>query len=154
MTVIARIRAREHMKGEGFALGAPVRGPSLGGALKAAQQPRPAIADQTGAKRQAKSDENSRTQFMATLIEALSIDAQSYFEITTGPAFAAAVAASEAFARARQSNQLLDQELTERDEQARVSFEKAYAQLELSVKGDDWKRQMLRDAYQEVAFFC
>ena len=68
-----------------------------------------------------------------------------------GAAFGAAIAANEAFTRARHGNQMLDQQLTIRDEEAQISLDQAYTHLKGKLKpGADWERQLLRDAYQDI----
>jgi hypothetical protein len=112
--------------------------------------PRAALEDHTVKTPVANNGDVARTDLVASLVEALGMPPEPYLEIP-GPAFTAAAAASEAFAHARQSNRLLDEELTERDEQARVALERAFARLEASfAPADDWKRQQLVTAYQEV----
>jgi hypothetical protein len=72
----------------------------------------------------AESAQESRARYVAQLLEALRLDPATYQRLE-GNAFTAAVAANEAFTRARQSNKALDDELTARDEQARISFDHA-----------------------------
>ena len=88
--------------------------------------------------------------YVAALISSLGIEPELFLELS-GEAFGAAVAASEAFDRARQSNQLLDRGLTERDEQARVQLEKSFARIDSQLQpGDAHERQILVDAYTDV----
>ncbi len=111
---------------------------------------RVALEDHTVKAPVADNGEVARTDYVAALVEALGMASEPFIEIPDS-AFTAASAASEAFAHARQSNRLLDEELTERDEQARVALERAFARLEASfAPADDWKRQQLVSAYQEV----
>ena len=58
------------------------------------------------------------------------------YERIEGAAFAAAVAANEAFARARHCNKALDDQLTERDEQARISLDHAYTLLKGKLRAE------------------
>ncbi len=67
-----------------------------------------------------------RGKYVAHLIEALYLDPADYEDLF-GPAFNAAVAANSAFTRARQYSQLLDQQLTDRDDQAQAVFEQAFS---------------------------
>jgi hypothetical protein len=147
---LARIRAREYARGSSVPqLESMQRRPaSHGGSLT---PNRVAIEDHHTLKIPVTdSGEVARTDYVSTLVEALGMPPEAFLEIP-GLAFTAASAASEAFAHARQSNRLLDEELTERDEQARVAVERAFARLEASLAPtDDWKRQQLVAAYQEV----
>ena len=91
-----------------------------------------------------------RARYIARLLEAMNLD-PTFFEDLHGAAFGAAIAANEAFTRARHSNQMLDQQLTVRDEEAQISLDQAYTHLKGKLRpGADWERQLLRDAYQEI----
>lgn len=146
---LARIRARELAKGAGAlqlgALGS--RRAGFGGSLT---PHRTALEDLTVQSPALQGGDDARSDFVTSLVEALGMPAEPFLDIP-GPAFLAATAASEAFSHARQSNPLLDQELTERDEQARHALERAFARLEASVpSSDEWKHQQLAAAYQEL----
>lgn len=146
---LARIRAREFARGPNVPLlaGSQRRPAAQGGSLT---PQRAALEDHTVKTPVADKGEVARTELVAALVEALGMAPEPFIEIPDS-AFAAAAAASEAFQHARQSNRLLDEELTERDEQARVALERAFARLEASfAPGDDWKRQQLVSAYQEL----
>jgi len=92
-----------------------------------------------------------RSRYIAKLLDALNLDA-SVYEDLPGPAFGAAIAASEAFSRTRSSNELLNRHLTERDEEALGSLNQAYDYLKSKLRpGADWERQPLKDAYQDIA---
>ncbi len=91
-----------------------------------------------------------RSRFVAQLLAALRLDPAIYERIE-GAAFVAAVAANEAFVRARQSNKALDDHLTERDEQARISLDHAYTLLKGKLRaGESRELQLLGDAYHEI----
>jgi hypothetical protein len=63
----------------------------------------------------------------------------------------AAVAANEAFNRARRSHAPLDAMLRKRDDDARLSFDEAYSLIKNTLPpAASWDRQMLDDAYQEL----
>jgi predicted nucleic acid-binding Zn-ribbon protein len=146
---LARIRAREFARGSAIPmLAGPQRRPvGHGGSLT---PQRVALEDHTVKAPIADNGEIARTDYVAALVEALGMPSEAFIGIPA-PAFTAAAAASEAFVHARQSNRLLDEELTERDEQARVALERAFAHLDASfAPADDWKRQQLVTAYQEV----
>jgi hypothetical protein len=147
---LARIRAREFAKGASngpLLAGSGPRKPGFGGSLN---QQRAALEDHTAQPPAIEGGDDVRSDFVSSLVEALGMPGEPFLDIPA-PAFLAATAASEAFAHARQSNRLLDQELTERDEQARVAIERAFARLEASLAStDDWKRQQLVAAFQEV----
>jgi hypothetical protein len=92
-----------------------------------------------------------RFQYLVDLLDALQLDPTTY-EQCSGPAFSAAVAANEALSRARRSNQLLDKALAARDEQAHRSLDEAFSLSKGKLRPDqDRERQLLRDAYQEIA---
>ncbi|MES0404005.1 MAG: hypothetical protein ABUJ93_10960, partial [Hyphomicrobium sp.] len=94
---------------------------------------------------------DQKAQYLADLLDALHVDLETY-EHFSGPAFSAAVAANEEFSRARRSNQTLDNALAARDEQARASLENAFSLRNSQLRpGQERKRQLLRDAYQEIA---
>jgi hypothetical protein len=98
--------------------------------------------DGTGPQRQ--------REFVASLISALGIQPNVFFALS-GPAFGAAAAASEAFSRARRANQLLDTEMTTRDEEARLAVDNAYYALEGTLEASDsLNRQRLTDAFQDL----
>jgi hypothetical protein len=89
-------------------------------------------------------------EFTASLIAALGVHPNAFFTMS-GAAFGAAAASSEAFARARRTNQLLDNELTQRDEEARVGMDNAFYALESQLGAQDsLNRQRLKDAFQDV----
>ncbi|MES1179567.1 MAG: hypothetical protein ABUL43_00050, partial [Hyphomicrobium sp.] len=91
-----------------------------------------------------------RARFTAGLLEALNLDASLYEELP-GNALGAAFAANDAFNRARRSNQVLDEQLTRREEEAQISLDQAYNYLKGKLKPtEDWERQLLRDAYQDI----
>jgi hypothetical protein len=114
----------------------------------ASQQLPPAGASEDNA--QAESAHELRSRFVSELLGALRLDPTTYDRVA-GASFAAAVAANEAFARARQSNKALDEQLTERDEQARMSLDHAYSLLKGKLRpSESFELQLLRDAYQEI----
>jgi len=91
-----------------------------------------------------------RALFVSELLDALRLEPAAYGRVS-GPALVAAVAANEAFTRARRSNQQLDDKLTERDEQAHMSLDQAYTMLEKNLAPHEkWEHQLLTDAYQEI----
>lgn len=91
-----------------------------------------------------------RAEYVCDLLEALRLDPAMY-ERATGPEVGAAAAANEAFMRARQSNQMLDDELTARDEQAHMSLDNAYGMLKSRLKPrETLEMQALREAYDEI----
>jgi hypothetical protein len=91
-----------------------------------------------------------RSRFTAGLLEALNVDA-SLFEDLPGNALGAAFAANDAFNRARRSNPALDEQLARRDEEAQDSLQQAYNYIKSKLRPtDDWERQLLRDAYQDI----
>ena len=60
-------------------------------------------------------------------------------------------AASESFRRARQSNKQLDEQLTERDERARMALDRSHSLLKGKLKAQDSRDvQALNDAYTEI----
>ena len=69
----------------------------------------------------------------------------------SGNAHVAAIAANEAFNRARRSNASLDALLRKREDEARLSLDEAYTALKSKLRPQaSWDLQMLDDAYQEL----
>jgi hypothetical protein len=61
------------------------------------------------------------------------------------------VAANEAFARVRHSNKMLDDQLTERDEKARMSLDRAHSLLKGKLRASDSRElDLLGDAFDEI----
>ena len=102
------------------------------------------------ASTEAANDGARQREFVASLIAALGIDPTLFYALS-GLSFGAAAAASEAFSRARNLNGLLDTELTQRDEEARMALDNGYYALESSLTpGDSLNRQRLKAAYDDV----
>jgi hypothetical protein len=111
-------------------------------------QPPPAAASEDDDESETAPDAKSR--FVAQLLAAVRLDPATYERID-GAAYAAAVAANEAFARARHSNKTLDDQLTERDEKARMSLDRAYSLLKGKLRASDSRElDILGDAYHEI----
>ena len=88
--------------------------------------------------------------FLGSLLSALGME-PDVFANMSDDTFAAALSASETFARVRRGNALLDRALTQRDEEARVSMDRAYYRLEGKLAPDDSRnRQRLTDAFQDL----
>jgi hypothetical protein len=147
---LARIRARTLMADYGSRQIAGARqGERYGGSVT--ERPR-AIEHRPDSEEIAANERAGalRSRFVSDLLAALGLDPATY-ERVAGPAWGAAVAANEAFVRARQGNKSLDEQLSERDDQARVSLDQAYSLLKGKLKAqDNWEIQPLRDAYQEI----
>jgi hypothetical protein len=95
-------------------------------------------------------DQQRLREFVGSLVGSLGINPNQFFAMS-GSAFGAAAAASEEFARVRRSNHLLDNELTQRDEEARVAMDNAFYGLESGMEaGDGIGRQLLKDAFQDI----
>ena len=91
-----------------------------------------------------------RGGFVTQLLAALNLKPESW-ERVSGNAHVAAIAAHEAFNRARRSNGSLDVLLRKREDEARLSFDEAYSLLKSKLKPQAiWDLQMLDDAYQEL----
>ncbi len=91
-----------------------------------------------------------RWQYIADLQEALRLNPSGY-ELVSGPALGAAVAANEAFARVRRSNNQLEKLLAARDQEAQESFTNAGEMLLNRLKPhQEWERQVLIDAIDEL----
>jgi hypothetical protein len=147
---LARIRARSLVvPGGPRQIAAPgAQGSRFGGSIterSKAIEHKPSLPEHTPEEANA-----LRSRYTARLLEAMNLD-PTFFEDLHGAAFGAAIAANEAFARARHSNQMLDQQLTVRDEEAQLSLDQAYTHIKGKLKPSaDWERQLLRDAYQEI----
>jgi hypothetical protein len=147
---LARIRARTLMVDYGARrLPGPRKGPVDGGAAQTEQLPQ--ITHQSGRKVEAgDAGRGLKADFVADLLGALRLKAETY-ERLVGPALGAAAAASESFTRARQSNKQLDQQLTERDERARMALDRSHSLLKGKLKAQDSRDiQALNDAYKEI----
>ncbi|HEX9881538.1 MAG TPA: hypothetical protein VGA65_03430 [Hyphomicrobium sp.] len=157
---LALIRARTLMTGYGQQqIGGGGQGERFGGSItedsraledhaERHKQLPPVAANEDNAD--AESAHDLRQRFVSQLLQALRLDPASYNRVD-GEAFAAAVAANEAFVRARRANPILDQELTERDEQAHMSLDQAYTLLKSKLHpSDGLELQLLKGAYDEI----
>lgn len=91
-----------------------------------------------------------KSEFMSDLLDSVGLDLETY-EKVSGPAIAAAEAANAALSRARHNNLQLDELLTERDEQSRISMEKTYDRLMNRLgEGRDAARQLLAQTFDEL----
>ena len=154
---LARIRARTLMADAGV--------PRIG---QATAQPAPGIAHQPSERFGGSLTERTRAiahqpvveeettselraGYVTKLLAALSLKPESWARVS-GSAHMAAIAANEALTRARRSQPTLDTLLRERDDEARRSFDEAYALIQntLHPQGAAWERRMLEDAYQEL----
>ena len=91
-----------------------------------------------------------RGGFITQLLAALNIKPEAW-ERVSGNAHVAAIAANEAFNRARRTNASLDALLRKREDEARLSLDEAYTALKSKLRPQaSWDLQMLDDAYQEL----
>jgi hypothetical protein len=91
-----------------------------------------------------------KSEFLSDLLDSVSLDLETY-EKVSGQALAAAEAANAALSRARHANQQLDELLTERDEQSRISMETTYDRLMKRLgEGRDAARQLLAETFDEL----
>ena len=102
----------------------------------------------------APADEATTTEirggFITQLLAALNIKSEAW-ERVSGNAHVAAIAANEAFNRARRTNASLDALLRKREDEARLSLDEAYTALKGKLRPQaSWDLQMLDDAYQEL----
>lgn len=97
------------------------------------------------------SESEIRLQFLEQLIQSLGIAPNAYFELS-GAAFGPALATSEAFKEQRQTNDLLERNLRQRDRQAEQRINAAYEAIVSKIVGPDaaFRRQMLEDAHNEI----
>lgn len=110
----------------------------------------PAFLVPSAAENDAEMADQRYRVFVGSLITALGIDPNLFFNLT-GPAFGAAAQAGEAFERARRTNHALDTELNQRDEEARMAMDQAFYGLESTLgTSDSLDRQRLKDAFQDV----
>lgn len=92
----------------------------------------------------------ARITFLRHLVEALGIDPDSYLALQGKP-MGAALAAGEAFDRARRASKLLDRELESRDEVARNAFDNQRTLIESRLPPEDaMRRRALRLAHEEI----
>jgi hypothetical protein len=133
----------------------PAQMPRISGPSAAAIQPADLPAFLAGnvpavSPEAAQNDQERLRGFVANFVSALGIDPAQFFGMH-GSAFGAAAAASEAFARVRRANMLLDNELTQRDEQVRGTVDNAFYGLESGLDASDsLGRQLLKDAFQDI----
>jgi hypothetical protein len=157
---LALIRARTLMMdyrqpqigpaGQGERFGGSIMGQSRAIEHRPASQQQlpPAGANEDNA--QAESAHELRSRYVADLLGAMRVDAGAY-ELVSGPALGAAVAAKEAFTRVRRSNQALDRLLAARDEEAHESFTNARSFLLSRLKPhQSWEQQVLMGAIDEI----
>ena len=130
--------------------------PALGGPQRGLRAPDRAhdlsafLASSTPTNEFAANDPHRFKEFVSSLVAALGVDPHLFMALT-GPAVGAAAATSEAFLRARRANRALDTELTQRDEEARMTMDQAYYALEGTLEpGDSLNRQRLTDAFQDL----
>ena len=148
---LARIRAREMARGAGVA---QIAGPrreggraKFGGSVTPPQQ---AIADHTRDAHPKGTDDNEQTRAIASLIEPLGMDAESYF-ILEGQAFGAASAAIDKLYGLRAAQRGLEQALGQVDDEARGIVERAFTEEEHALRpSDGWKRRLLQAGLEEV----
>ncbi len=144
---LARIRARTLFADYGAPriANAPAKRASFGGSLTErtrAIEHKPVVDEDTTTE--------IRNGFVAQLLAALNLRTESWERIS-GNAHMAAIAANEAFNRARRSNAALDAILRKRDDEARLSFDEAYMLIKNTLPAHaSWDRQMLDDSYQEL----
>ena len=92
----------------------------------------------------------ARLAFLRDLVGALGIDSDLYMSLQGRP-MAAAIAAGEAFHRARQGNKMLDQQLETRDELARMALDNQFSMVEGRLRPDEaGLRHALKLAYDEI----
>jgi len=144
---LARIRARTLMTDYAqprIASAQAGQRPSFGGSLTErtrAIEHRPVADDPTT---------EIREGYIAQLLAALNVKPEAWQRVA-GNAHMAAIAANEAFNRARRSHAALDDVLRTRDDDARLSFDEAYSLIKSRLAPHaSWERQMLDDAYQEL----
>ena len=144
---LARIRARTLMAD----YGRPRIGQSAAQrptALRAENPPTLAIGHKPGFEEESTTE--IRGGFITQLLAALNIKAEAW-ERVSGNAHVAAIAANEAFNRARRSNAALEALLRKREDEARLSLDEAYTALKSKLRPQaSWDQQMLDDAYQEL----
>jgi hypothetical protein len=122
-------------------LGAPDRQAIANGGRLDGQQPaltpqaqRPALAGYNATQQNAPEPSAARSSadleqyFVATLVEALGVPAESYIAIA-GETFGAALAASEAFKAVQRSNRTLDRLIDERERSAQGIVDQMYSRL-------------------------
>jgi hypothetical protein len=96
------------------------------------------------------SADDLKWQYTVDLLEAVRLDPGA-FELVSGPALSAAVAANEAFSRVRRSNQALDRLLSAREDEARESFANAHALMLSRLKASQaWEHQVLTDTVDDI----
>ncbi|CAN1724065.1 conserved membrane protein of unknown function [Hyphomicrobium sp. 1Nfss2.1] len=155
---LARIRARTLMADYGaprLTNGAAPQRASFGGSLTQRTQALEQLTEPTRAleHRPVANEETTRAiriNFLEQLLAALNLRPEAW-ERVSGSAHMAAIAANEAFNRARRAHGSLDALLRTRDDEARLSFDEAYSMIKSTLQPhSSWERHMLDDAYQEL----
>jgi hypothetical protein len=91
-----------------------------------------------------------RDGYVTELLAALNIRPEAWSRVS-GAAHVAAIAANDAFDRARRVNAQLDTLLRQREDEARLLFDEAYRALKGKLRPQaSWDLQLLDDAYQEL----
>jgi hypothetical protein len=145
---LARIRARTLMVdyGQPRLAGGQAQGERFGGSITERAK---AIEHQPASPTETETTE-VRAGFVSHLLTALNVDPMAWGRVS-GSVYASALAANEAFGRARHSNHALDASLAKRDDQARDTFNQAYGHLKGKLQPQQsWQHQMLSDAYQDL----
>ncbi len=144
---LARIRARTLMTDYAAPRIASAR-PASVTALKAENRPTLAIGHAGAASEDTTTE--IRNGFIGQLLAALNLKMEAW-ERVSGNAHMAAIAANDAFNRARRSNASLDAMLRKRDDEARLAFDEAYSLIKNTLPPhSSWDKQMLDDSYQEL----
>jgi hypothetical protein len=145
---LARIRARTLMAdyGQPRLAGSQPQGERFGGSITERAK---AIEHKPAPRSEAETTE-VRAGFVSHMLTALNIEPATWNRVS-GSVYASALAANEAFGRARRSNHALDAPLAKRDEQARDTFNQAYGHLKGKLQPQQsWEHQVLADAYREL----
>ena len=159
--VLSRIRARELARGVPYYGAArPPLPPRFGGeakgaapqAVASASVARPQLANPNADQVPTPQEmQDARHHYLAALLASVGIEPASFLDLS-GPAYSAAVQASEAFQHARKANRALDQEFEDRIDEHHKSLDDAYERLRSAIKPtEEWKRQQLDEAFAEVA---
>jgi hypothetical protein len=147
---LARIRAREHMRGGATQqIGGPARGPSFGGALK---QHQPALADftrQTPSRTQEDASlERLKAEFRAAFLGAMQLDEQAYAAVAQPEFISSAVAAGKSLEHLKENSSPLAKNLRWKEKEIRDALQRIYKTL-WSRQNDDANRIAALNAVNE-----
>jgi hypothetical protein len=148
---LARIRAREHMKGTGgLQIPGPARGANFGGALKEQHQ---AITSQVRVQTPSLTHQDAglerlKSEFRAAFLDAMELDEAAYAAVARPEFIGGAVAAGKSLEHLKENNSMLAKSLRWKEKEIRDALERTYKTL-WSRQNDDANRIAALNAVNE-----